>query len=323
MKKSLFYRLASTGTALLLSASLTFPVSAAAFDGHLDSVTESGITGWAWDKDSPDSALTVEILLSKGNGPGTTSVLSVTADRKRADLKEALGSASHAFTYPIDWSAYKEKQLLVSAAIIDGENRIPLEGAYLYHIEEKTFVEATADYFALRDGVAQEAQPQESFPDETDVDGIDIGPGFAGSEKIASAQGSASDNADEDNVSNQPEIGSQEGPAEESTEASSEIETGVQGAYLGKYTVTGYCSCKICSNGWGLTYSGTVPKANHTISADLKLHPIGTKLMINGIVYTVEDMGGGVNNKHIDVYFDTHAEASAFGMKTMDVYAVE
>ena len=76
-----------------------------------------------------------------------------------------------------------------------------------------------------------------------------------------------------------------------------EDEDTTSGMSLGAFTITGYCNCDSCSGGHNLTYSGTVPKANHTISADLNLFPIGTQLLINGTVYTVEDMGSSVNGK--------------------------
>ena len=78
---------------------------------------------------------------------------------------------------------------------------------------------------------------------------------------------------------------------------------------MGTFTVTGYCNCEKCSGGHGYTYSGTVPQANHTLSADLTLLPLGTKVMIDDIVYTVEDKGGGVDGKKVDIYFATHEEA--------------
>ncbi len=92
--------------------------------------------------------------------------------------------------------------------------------------------------------------------------------------------------------------------------------------YLGTYTVTGYCNCSICSGGSGLTYSGTVPKANHTISADLNVHPLGTKIRIGDIIYTVEDMGSSVKDNWIDIYFDNHEEAVAYGTKYKDAYLI-
>ena len=86
---------------------------------------------------------------------------------------------------------------------------------------------------------------------------------------------------------------------------------------------TGYCNCQKCSGGYTKTYSGTIPKANHTLSADLNKFPIGTKLVINGITYTVEDKGSSVNGNKVDIFFETHAEALAFGTKTVDVFTAK
>ena len=48
--------------------------------------------------------------------------------------------------------------------------------------------------------------------------------------------------------------------------------------------------------------------------------PFGTKLRINGTVYTVEDRG--VPYGHVDVYFEKHEDAHAFGKMYADVYQV-
>ena len=101
-------------------------------------------------------------------------------------------------------------------------------------------------------------------------------------------------------------------------------ESGHRGDSLGLFTTTGYCNCSKCNpSGFSLTYSGTVPAADHTISADLELYPIGTKLMIGDIIYTVEDKGSHVEGNWLDVYYDTHELAAAHGMKTEEVFAVE
>ena len=110
----------------------------------------------------------------------------------------------------------------------------------------------------------------------------------------------------------------------EQPEEASETETAsyIKGEYLGTFSSSAYCSCTSCSGGHARTYSGTIPKENHTVAADLAYYPIGTKLMVDGTVYTVEDMGSGVVGNHLDFYFDTHAEALAYGMKDVEVYAV-
>lgn len=95
-----------------------------------------------------------------------------------------------------------------------------------------------------------------------------------------------------------------------------------KGESLGTFSVTGYCPCSKCSGEHGLTYSGTVPRPNHTLSADLTVLPLGTKIMIDNIVYTVEDIGGNVDGHTIDIFFATHEEALAFGRQTKEAFAV-
>lgn len=116
-----------------------------------------------------------------------------------------------------------------------------------------------------------------------------------------------------------------QGPAgDKSAPVPASSETGKKGAYLGKFQTTAYCNCsQCCPGGHKLTYSGTVPTANHTISADINRFPIGTQLMIGDTIYTVEDIGTNVVDNKLDIFFDTHQQALNYGLKTVDVYAVE
>lgn len=93
--------------------------------------------------------------------------------------------------------------------------------------------------------------------------------------------------------------------------------------YLGLYTLTAYCSCEeCCGKSDGITASGTKATANHTIAAPSEF-AFGTKLIINGKEYIVEDRGGAIKDKRIDIYFDSHQEAINFGkQKNIDVYKV-
>mgnify|MGYP000888392373 FL=1 len=91
-----------------------------------------------------------------------------------------------------------------------------------------------------------------------------------------------------------------------------------QGNYLGNFKLTSYCNCEICTGGWagGATASGTIPTPGRTIAmAGL---PFGTKLLINGNVYTVEDRG--TQYGHVDIFTGNHADAVAFGTQHADVY---
>lgn len=101
------------------------------------------------------------------------------------------------------------------------------------------------------------------------------------------------------------------------------VQENVKGASLGIFTTTGYCNCSKCSGGHNLTYSGTVPKAEHTISADITLLPLGTKVMIGDTVYTVEDIGSSVDGEKIDIFYSSHEDAWAHGVQQEEVFAVQ
>ena len=89
---------------------------------------------------------------------------------------------------------------------------------------------------------------------------------------------------------------------------------------LGVCVLTGYCNCSACCGAWsgGPCASGAWPIAGHTVAADL---PFGTLVEINGHEYMVEDRG--VSGNWFDIYFDSHAEACAFGMQSAEVFIIE
>lgn len=96
--------------------------------------------------------------------------------------------------------------------------------------------------------------------------------------------------------------------------------------YLGEYLLTAYCPCPICCGKYSnmtnpVTASGTTPAAGRTIAAPSNF-AFGTKIMIDGVIYTVEDRGGAINGNHFDIYFNTHQEALNFGMRTTAAYLV-
>lgn len=95
------------------------------------------------------------------------------------------------------------------------------------------------------------------------------------------------------------------------------------GESLGIFNTSGYCNCEKCSKGHNLTFAGTVPKAGHTISADLDLLPLGTKVLINDTVYTVEDKGSSVKGNEIDIYYDNHDDAWDHGVQKAEVFLAE
>lgn len=85
------------------------------------------------------------------------------------------------------------------------------------------------------------------------------------------------------------------------------------------YKITAYCSCaKCCGKTNGMTAMGTRATAGRTVAASSK-YAFGTKLNINGHVYTVEDRGGAINGNKIDIYVNSHAEALAWGVRYLPV----
>lgn len=104
---------------------------------------------------------------------------------------------------------------------------------------------------------------------------------------------------------------------------------------LGEFTLTAYCSCEKCCGEWALnrpldengneivtTASGATAKANYTVAADTSVLPFGTKLRINGVTYEVQDRGGKIKNKRIDVYFSDHESALKFGKQKAEVFKI-
>lgn len=94
------------------------------------------------------------------------------------------------------------------------------------------------------------------------------------------------------------------------------------------FTVTAYCPCRICCGNYSpevtgreaRTATGAVPQQGRTIAVDPMLIPYGTSVHIDGMGdYIAEDCGGAVRQNHIDVYFDSHEAALAFGSRRLYV----
>lgn len=100
------------------------------------------------------------------------------------------------------------------------------------------------------------------------------------------------------------------------------------GESLGQVVTSGYCSCSVCCGQWagGATASGAYPTANHTIAVDASdpFVPMGTKVVMNGVEYVVEDTGAFARyGVQFDVYYDSHAAASAHGHQTWEAYIAD
>lgn len=137
----------------------------------------------------------------------------------------------------------------------------------------------------------------------------------------AAEAANAAAKADTDTSSNSGSSSSDSSASSTTTESPSASDTSSSsssGTYLGRFKLTGYCSCSICTGQWsgGYTASGTTPTAGRTIA--MGGVPFGTKLMINGQVYTVEDRGTAYG--HVDIFCSSHSEALSFGVQYADVY---
>ena len=91
----------------------------------------------------------------------------------------------------------------------------------------------------------------------------------------------------------------------------------------GVYKVTAYCACmQCCGKTNGITASGTHATANRTIAAP-KTFAFGTKVVINGVTYTVEDRGGAIQGNRIDIYMNSHSEALQWGVRYLEVEVLD
>ena len=100
------------------------------------------------------------------------------------------------------------------------------------------------------------------------------------------------------------------------------------GKSLGEVVTTGYCNCSLCCGKWagGHTASGTVPKADHTLAVDAHSPkmPMGTKIVMNGKTYKVEDTRNFARyGTGFDIYFDSHAAAQAWGKRKVEAFLAE
>lgn len=90
------------------------------------------------------------------------------------------------------------------------------------------------------------------------------------------------------------------------------VSSSAEPLYALEVDVTHYCACSLCcgSNADGFTASGK--RAASGMVAMSSYYPFGTQIMINGVMYTVEDRGGsGIENdiSRVDIFVPDHNEA--------------
>lgn len=98
------------------------------------------------------------------------------------------------------------------------------------------------------------------------------------------------------------------------------------------FTVTAYCPCEKCCGTWATnrptdengneivtTASGERAVEGVTIAVDTSVIPFGTKVEIDGNIYTAQDTGGAIKGNRIDIYFNSHEKALEFGKQEREV----
>lgn len=102
-----------------------------------------------------------------------------------------------------------------------------------------------------------------------------------------------------------------------------EERAGITRVHLGLCKVSGYCPCKVCTGkeetetGYGMTASGTKATAGKTLAANMHFITAGSVVEIDGVEYIAEDTAPDLWRYEYRIYFDTHAEAEAYGTKIM------
>ena len=87
----------------------------------------------------------------------------------------------------------------------------------------------------------------------------------------------------------------------------------------GDCRITFYCPCsRCCGKTDGITASGVLATPNHTVAATL---PFGTRLLIDGEEYVVEDRG--VGDHQIDIFVSSHDEALRRGLYYTEVFIIK
>ena len=102
---------------------------------------------------------------------------------------------------------------------------------------------------------------------------------------------------------------------------------------LGTFRLTAYCPCEKCCGYWATvrpldeagnpivyTASGARAVAGTTIAVDPNVIPYGTEVKINDHIYIAQDTGGGIKEKHIDIYYDDHDAALNSGLYEGEVF---
>lgn len=101
-----------------------------------------------------------------------------------------------------------------------------------------------------------------------------------------------------------------------------ELRASAKGRSIGKFKAYAYSLDTDPSN---ITTAGTRPVVGKTIAADWSVLPRGTKVRIgdSDTIYVVEDTGGDIKGRTIDIFMNNDREARAHGIRYPELYVVE
>ena len=87
---------------------------------------------------------------------------------------------------------------------------------------------------------------------------------------------------------------------------------------VGRYRMSHFCPCRKCNgSNAGRTASGAPMTVGRTVATGREF-PFGTKLLIAGTIYTVEDRG--VPNGCVDILVGSHGEANRRGVFRSEIF---
>lgn len=311
------------------AAAMVFPSSAAAAQGKITKVDSASISGWAWNPDDTNDVQQVEIHILPSGKSEPVKYFHTTANQYREELVAELKDGWHGFSVKVDWSQINGSDFKVRAYAVKDGNYYTLGEPVSYskpssgsakpvpEASAKAASEKASDVPAVPVTQITAVQPPAasgSSPSGSASSGIDP----AGITVVSSAASP---------VSAGPGYASGPGYGTKAGDLVMPLPEGmsplVSERSLGIFSISGYCSCEECGSGTGLTFSGTVPQANHTIAADLTILPLGSKVRIGKVIYTVEDKGTSIKGNMIDIYFENHEEAVLHGRTEREVFLIQ
>lgn len=306
-------KLLAIAAASLLGTAFAFPASAETISGQLEDADQDSIIGWVWDKEDYNHILDVELHIFPAGSEKEIVTLTAKADDYRDDLQTSIGDGYHGFSCSVDWNTLEGNDFFITAYAVSEQGKTQLPETLSYR--KISVVEPNTAVAETKDPVQAESPVQPASPVQAES--------TAAPPQLPSSDSPVSNQApDEASVGRTVSASSMEiGPGVKAPAPAKKVIE--KGESLGFFATSGYCTCELCSNGESITFSGTVPQAGHTIAADLNVLPLNTRVIIDDIVYTVEDKGSSVEGNHIDIYYDAHEDAVAHGMQEKEVFRVK